>query len=122
VRCEIFRSGHGGRSRGGWIRRSRGALSGGGWRGGLASQNFEHDSSAGWTLALDGLATILHGFLDGIHDFLPGLAFDAISFCHKIKLSFHTGWVGSKGWDTVGAGTPHRQIETGRPRSPDAPL
>jgi hypothetical protein len=58
----------------------RGAGAGG---GGLAAQNFEHHRAAGRAFALDGLASVFHGFFDAIGDFPLGLAFDAISFSHK---------------------------------------
>jgi hypothetical protein len=50
---------------------------------GLAAQNLEHDRAASRAFAFDGLAPVFHRFLDAIGDFALGLAFDAISFCHK---------------------------------------
>lgn len=52
---------------------------------GLASEDLEHDRTAGRTLALHGLATVLHHLFRSIGDRLPGLAFDAESFVHAIS-------------------------------------
>src|SRR5215471_16303655 len=61
---------------------SRGGL--GRWRGcGLAAKDLKHHRSAGRALALDGLATILHGLFDGIGDLPLGFTLNAISFGHK---------------------------------------
>ena len=53
-------------------------------RRGLAAQNLEHDRAASRAFAFDGLAPVFHRLLDAIGDFALRLAFDAISFCHKI--------------------------------------
>ena len=52
-------------------------------RRGLAAQNFKHHRAASRAFAFNGLATVFHCFFNAIGDFPFGLAFDAISFCHK---------------------------------------
>src|SRR5438477_7030275 len=60
----------------------------------LAAQYLKHHRAAGWAFALDGLAPVLHRFLDGIDNFLLGLAFDAVSFRHKkfAAATLHAPW------------------------------
>src|SRR5258706_3276816 len=81
-------------------RRRLGGWSGAGRSGSSSSgrcfttQYLGHHSAAGWALAFYGLAPVLHRFLDGVDNFLLGLAFDAVSFRHKkfAAATLHAPW------------------------------
>ena len=61
----------------------------GGGGGGLATEDFEHDGPTSGAPAFDGLAPVLHGFLNPVGDFFFGFALNAVSFGHKILLRDH---------------------------------
>jgi hypothetical protein len=58
-------------------------IGGGGRRCGFATQDFEHDGPTSRAPAFDGLASVLHGFLNPVGDFFFGFALNAVSFGHK---------------------------------------